>query len=358
MMRFNIIVRWTSSVVKNEKIVRWASSLVRKENVHERIVTSFPMEGMEMAFAYGSGVFQQEGHVDMSKNMLDYIFVVDNPKKWHQQNMKLYPKHYSFLRYFGAKRVAKIQNNYGAGVYFNTLVHHEDRLIKYGVISTDRLITDLLDWDTLYVSGRLHKPVKLVVLPTNKQLLSAMHINLQSAMHAALLLLPESFTEEELYTQITNLSYAGDFRMQFGEDKNKVSNIVKPNIPYFKRLYEKIIESEKQVIWHKNDGFLEQYPTHISQFHHLNLLPKTVQVNIVEIRRLSGSSGLPDMEEVIRNMAHESHCDDYVAQSLKKIVKTSSWSQSIKSVFTAGVTKSFKYSMKKVKKMLKRTKQK
>jgi translocator assembly and maintenance protein 41 len=64
------------------------------------------------------------------------------------------------------------------------------------------------------------------------------------------------------------------------------------------------------------------------------------------------------MEEVIRNLAHESHCDDYVAQSLKKIVKTSSWSQSIKSVFTAGVTKSFKYSMKKVKKMLKRTKQK
>ena len=89
MMRFNIIVRWTSSVVKNEKIVRWASSLVRKENVHERIVTSFPMEGMEMAFAYGSGVFQQEGHVDMSKNMLDYIFVVDNPKKWHQQNIKV-----------------------------------------------------------------------------------------------------------------------------------------------------------------------------------------------------------------------------------------------------------------------------
>jgi hypothetical protein len=70
--------------------------------------------------------------------------------KWHQQNMKLYPKHYSFLRYFGAKRVAKIQNNYGAGVYFNTLVHHEDRLIKYGVISTDRLITD---FDTLFLSS-------------------------------------------------------------------------------------------------------------------------------------------------------------------------------------------------------------
>lgn len=332
-------------------IVRWTSTLVKKDDVHERIIDSFPKIGMQMAFAYGSGVFQQDGHVDMSKNMLDYIFVVDNPQSWHQQNMKLYPKHYSFLRYFGAKSIAKIQENHGAGVYFNTLVEHEDRLIKYGVISTSRLITDLLDWDTLYVSGRLHKPVKLVVIPNNKQILSAMHINLQSAVHAALLLLPESFTEQELYTKITSLSYGGDFRMQFGEDKNKVSNIVKPNLLYFRQLYEQIIDSEKHVIWHKKDAKLEQYPTHISQFHHLNLLPKTVQVNIVGLRRRSG--GLPDMEEVIKNLAHESHCDDYVAKSLEQIVKKSSWTQSIKSVFTAGIMKSVKYSMKKINKMVK-----
>lgn len=31
--------------------------------------------------------------------------------------------------------------------------------IKYGVISTDNLVNDMLSWETLYVSGRLQKPV-------------------------------------------------------------------------------------------------------------------------------------------------------------------------------------------------------
>ena len=52
-------------------------------------------------------------------------------------------------------------------IYFNTLVKTSDsHLIKYGVISTEALINDLLDWRSLYVAGRLHKPVAYMVRKT------------------------------------------------------------------------------------------------------------------------------------------------------------------------------------------------
>ena len=38
--------------------------------------------------------------------------------------------------------------------------------VKYGVISTAALQRDLETWDTLYIAGRLQKPVRLNLLPT------------------------------------------------------------------------------------------------------------------------------------------------------------------------------------------------
>lgn len=62
--------------------------------------------------------------------MLDFVFAVDDPITWHTMNLIENRKHYSFLKYLGPKHISSIQNEYGAGVYYNTLVPLEDRVSK------------------------------------------------------------------------------------------------------------------------------------------------------------------------------------------------------------------------------------
>lgn len=315
--------------------------------LYNHLLDAFP-DGIQMAFAYGSAVYQQVGHKDMGRNMLDFILVVDDPEAWHSVNLRKNRSHYSFLKYMGSHAIAYIQE-WGGGVYFNTMVPFENRIIKYGVIRTDRLITDLLDWDTLYISGRLHKPIKLLIHPTNTDLVQAMQVNLQSAVHTALLLLPEDFTEEALFITIAGLSYNGDFRMVVGEDRNKVTNIVRPNMAHFRKLYGKILESEVHVHWDKENGHISQDPNYVTQFHNLQLLPKTTLMLMQENRTRPGSH--PDIEEVLKVYAHSSHCDDVVAHCINSIVWRSSMGQSAKTILTAGAKRSAIYTIQKVIKM-------
>ncbi|KAL8534652.1 hypothetical protein ACS0TY_010618 [Phlomoides rotata] len=46
-------------------------------------------------------------------------------------------------------------------------------------------------------------------------------VNLKATTSTALLLLPSKFCEEELYAKVCSLSYMGDLRMLFAEDKKK-----------------------------------------------------------------------------------------------------------------------------------------
>ena len=80
---------------------------------------SFPR--MAFTMAYGSGVFQQKNH-NASASMVDLVFAVDDPLAWHDQNLARNPHHYSVLKYLGAANVAAFQENFGAGVYYNTMV--------------------------------------------------------------------------------------------------------------------------------------------------------------------------------------------------------------------------------------------
>lgn len=60
--------------------------------------------------------------------MLDFVFAVDDPVTWHTMNLIENRKHYSLLKYLGPKQISNIQNDYGAGIYFNTLVPADDRV--------------------------------------------------------------------------------------------------------------------------------------------------------------------------------------------------------------------------------------
>ena len=99
---------------------------------------------------------------------------------------------------------------------------------------------DLEDWETLYLAGRLQKPVK--ILRQDAKLALATKKNLQNAIRASLLMLPERFTEEDLYLTIAGLSYSGDFRMLIGENPHKIYNIVYAQMSAFREKYQPIID--------------------------------------------------------------------------------------------------------------------
>jgi translocator assembly and maintenance protein 41 len=154
-------------------------------------------KGMRMVAMYGSGAFKQISETEGSPvapavpstaaaavaattsaeaPMLDLIFAVDDPVAFHLTNMRRHPSHYSFLRHLAwlsPSLIGRIQE-WSAGVWYNTLIDlpivaapsataapgvPATRLIKYGVISTKRLVQDLTTWDALYIAGRMHKPV-------------------------------------------------------------------------------------------------------------------------------------------------------------------------------------------------------
>ena len=113
--------------------------------------------------------------------------------------------------------------------------HCVSQIIKYGVVDKETLKKDLLDWNALYLAGRLHKPVKY--LASCDDILDAQKKNIQSAMKAAMLLCPQTFNISELLSIICSLSYIGDIRLGFAEDSKKVQRIVKGSHTHLCNLY-------------------------------------------------------------------------------------------------------------------------
>lgn len=345
------------------------------------------------AFAYGSGVFTQtsdapassQGHssppsaiqaVQQGKGkMIDFIFGVSHSQHWHSLNLNEHRDHYSGLGSLGSYVVSQMQDRWGAGVYFNPYVTVNGTLIKYGVVSIDTLCRDLSEWDTLYLAGRLHKPVK--ILRDHPRVRLANQVNLLSALRVALLLLPEEFTEFELYTTIAGISYMGDLRMSLpAEDPGKVKNIVKGQMDYFRRLYAPLIENLPNCTFNdyrcsdsdwiddpEANVKLNQDMDPVKRGNMVRRLPKAFreklyfqyqaryQIPRAEFLKMMEQTSDEDPERIHRRqggpfeqrIAADDHLKQELQQTITKTIRWPSTVQSVKGLFTAGFGRTWRY---------------
>lgn len=332
----------------------------------------------EFAITYGSGVFPQKGYSakDVRNAMLDVILGVENLEEWHLVNLAKNPQHYSWIRHLNAKSVAKLDEvGFGHVLYNRSEMgpEREKRPVKYGVISLSSLKRDLLTWDSLYVAGRLQKPV--CILKAREDIIRSMNENLKSAVLAVLPLLPPRFSARELFLAITGLSYNGDIRTWFAENPNKVENIVSGNYDYFNELYKPIIQNCPFI--HAVEGETDQYCQDITMKNLaciLASLPSTLHPSIrqelqfstpsVDVSSLSSTalydvyyrrlSALYDPYETNQNiMVAKAAVAKGLVNGVRHVVFRSSIDQAVRGNISFGVMNSLSYVAKKIKKFLK-----
>ncbi|KAI7904619.1 mitochondrial matrix Mmp37 [Cokeromyces recurvatus] len=283
--------------------------------------------------------------------MIDFIFGVSHPGHWHALNIQQNPHHYSGIRLFGSSAVSLLQEKIGAGVYFNPYVQVNGMNVKYGVVSIDKLCKDLIDWETLYLAGRMHKPVK--ILRDDARVRLANQVNLTEAIRVALLTLPENFTERELFERIAGISYKGDFRMIIGENPNKIENIVSSQMENFHRLYFGLLDDLPNIAI-LNQGRLQQ--NYNPRFRGLMIkkLPKTLYDKVIKehLKHVSKNNiQIPEDKTLLYEQVAQSEAlNKYIESSLKEIIARTAITQSVKGIFTAGTIKTVRYAGEKLQK--------
>ncbi|KAF2287086.1 hypothetical protein GH714_038066 [Hevea brasiliensis] len=211
------------------------------ENGKEAELKSFlkVLPSVEFCCVYGSALHPNNND---KSSMVDYILGVSDPRQWHSENLRLNGDHYAswMVHLGGAKLITEVADEIGVGVHFNPFVRWNGKMLKYGVVRMHDLVQDILNWKRFYLCGRLQKPVHILV--DNVDIGNVNSVNLKAALSAALLILPSKFTEEDLYSKICSLSYMGDLRMLFAEDKNKVKKIVQGQFGLFQSMYAPFLQ--------------------------------------------------------------------------------------------------------------------
>ncbi|KAJ3413111.1 Mitochondrial translocator assembly and maintenance protein 41 [Chytridiales sp. JEL 0842] len=338
---------------------------------------------VRFAAGYGSGVLKQDGYDDFgdaqSGPMVDLIFAVTHSEHWHSLNLRQNRAHYSLYGALGAKSVSVLQDTIGGRIYYNPNVIINGKRVKYGVISMDSLLKDLTEWDSLYVAGRMQKPLK--ILRGDSRIKLANDLNLLNAARVALLSLPEQFTQEDFFKTIVSISYTGDFRMIFGENPKKIQNIVSAQLPHLQALYTPPLSLLKNVSM-PPEGFPADPTSTIKQDMDpkvragmLLALPKRTQFLVCNYHQqrktddyklgmytdmlLNKTIGLtldiPGTEgyDLAIQVVSSPDVKLNIKKALAEIIRLPAFAQSVKGIITAGPSKSVAYVGEKLSKRFK-----
>ncbi|XP_010260732.1 PREDICTED: phosphatidate cytidylyltransferase, mitochondrial isoform X7 [Nelumbo nucifera] len=356
-MEFLVVIPFSKRQSKDELLPLTASRKMgsgveqKMENGEELASLLDVLPRVEFCCVYGSSLLTNSHD---KKTMVDYILGVSDPMQWHSENLEMNKDHYAswMVHLGGSKLITEVADEIGVGVHFNPFVSWNDRMIKYGVVRMHDLVQDILNWERFYFSGRLQKPVHILV--DNLDIRNVNSVNLKAAMSAALLLLPPKFTEVELYARICSLSYMGDLRMLFAEDRNKVQKIVKGQFNLFHSMYKPFLDdyAAKDLLrfssWSDNHGIIIQDYGLSAAGSFVSSLPQTVRtrmgMKLGEKRKLA-ESGRTINEVVINSREEAAEC---MRKVVRRIVMVSSARQAIAGLLAAGGVNAVRYLARKM----------
>jgi mitochondrial translocator assembly and maintenance protein 41 len=301
-----------------------------------------------MVMMYGSAAFKQLGYSqeDIQTSKLDCIVAVPDLKQWHQEHAERHPEDFPMVAHLlGPKVRTKIQGKKSWFVHTELPIQDGkyQRKIKVGIIEQAALVDDLTEWNQFYVAGRMQKPT--YIAETNQEINQALYYQtMKQGLRLTLLQHQgdQPINLRDLYINLSNLSYTGDTRMMFAENRNKVANIVDANLWRFDLMYQQLIkEAETDGLLFVQDDYIIPLPW---QENHELLIEAISQLPLNLI------STLP---EGWRELSHD-QLIELVNKKLAEIVKTSSIAQTIFGLLMVSPTTGIKYVAQKVRKARKK----
>lgn len=303
-------------------------------NIRERIIKFIGTLPKTVSVkAYGSSIAYQSGYSANEKKQVDLIVIVDDIKRFYEENLKKNKYMYKLTPqiYFRCASSQKLRKY--AAICYTTHIDYGDDTYKMGVIEKRDVLDDLLNWKTFYIAGRFQKEMFTAI--TDPEIEKANEINKKNALTTALLLLDkEKPTLDDLYQQICSLSYMGDNRNALkAEDPNKIKKLASGSKDHFDKEYK----DKTDLFTVNKDNTINIDYTKV--FSAMEKLPSALYERIQSSldTELSNEENLASIRESIKGY-------------LTEIIKSSSHGQTRKGILTTGPKNSLVYALAKLKK--------